>query len=108
MATSLKSAVGLQVVVANAGTSVTANPQPYDNTHTVVILNNTNGQDGYVKYQSSNAAQAATNAVVIPGGSSLTLALGPKSQRPQDGTVLWFDGAAAVTFQITYINGVDS
>lgn len=108
MAISLKSAVGLQVVVAAPGTSVVANPQPYDNTHTVVILNNTSGQDGYMTYQSSNAAQAATTAVVIPGGSSLTLALGPESQRPQDGTQIWLDGAAAVTFQITYINGVDS
>ena len=30
MAISLKSAVGLQVVVATPGTSVVANPQPYE------------------------------------------------------------------------------
>jgi hypothetical protein len=107
MAISLKPAEGLQVVVAAAGTSVTANPQPYDNTDTVVILNNTAGVDGYVNYQSSNAAMAATGAMIVPGGSSLTLSIGSKSQRPQDGTDLWFDGAAPVTFQITYINGVD-
>ena len=107
MPTSLKPAEGIQVVVASPGTSVTANPQPSDNTHTVVVLNNTAGVDGYVNYQTDNTAMAATGAMVVPGGSSLTLSLGPKSQRPTDGATLWFDGAAAVTFQITYINGVD-
>ncbi len=107
MAISLKPAVGLQVVVANSGTPVSPATAPYDNTNTVVILNNTAGVDGYAAYQSDNTQITATTGMVIPGGSSLTLSIGSKSQRPTDGATLRFDGAAAVTFQLTYINGVD-
>jgi len=108
MAVSYKPADGTQVAVAVAGTVIEAALQPYDNTHTVVILNNTAGVDGYVNWQSNAAAMAAATAMVIPGGSSLTLSIGVLSQRPADGSTLRFDGAAACTFQLTYVNGMDS
>lgn len=108
MATSSKPAVGLQVVVSGAGSVASPATAPFDNTHTIVILNNTAGTDGYAAYQSDNTQITATTGMVIPGGSSLTLSVGAKSQRPTDGSTLRFDGAGAVNFQLTYINGLDS
>ena len=108
MAVSLKPAVGIQVVVSGAGNVASPGTAPFDNTHTIVILNNTSGVDGYAAYQADNTQITATTGMVIPGGSSLTLATGSKSQQPQDGSTLRFDGANAVTFQVTYINGVDT
>ena len=91
------------------GTSVAANPQPYENTHTIVILNNTAGTDAFVRWQTGTAALTAANASVVPGGSSLTLSIGSVSQRPTDGaSSLYFDSVgSACTLQITYINGLD-
>jgi hypothetical protein len=106
MALSLKPAEGSQVSILEAGTVVSAAPQPYQNTHTIVILN-TGGVDGYVRWQTDNAAMGAVTSMVIPGGSSLTLSIGPQSQRPTDGSTLRFDGAGATTFQLTYVNGID-
>ena len=108
MAVSLKPAIGLQVVVSGAGNVASPGTAPLENTHTIVILNNTAGTDGYAAYQADNTQITATTGMVIPGGSSLTLAVGSKSQRPQDGSTLRFDGAGAVTFQLTYINGIDT
>ncbi len=108
MAVSLKPAVGIQVVVGSAGSVTSPATAPFNNTHTIVILNNTAGTDGYAAYQSDNTQITATTGMVIPGGSSLTLSIGSKSQRPQDGSTLRFDGAGAVNFQLTYINGIDS
>jgi hypothetical protein len=108
MALSYKPADGTRVIVASAGTVVEAGVQPYDNTHTVVILNNTTGVDGYARWQSDGTAMTPATCMVIPGGSSLTLSIGVLSQRPADGATLRFDGANAVTFQLTYVNGMDS
>ncbi len=95
--------------VTNPGTSVAANPQPFENTHTIVILNNTAGTDAFVRWQTGTAALTPANASVVPGGSSLTLSIGSASQRPTDGSSsLYFDSVgAACTLQITYINGLD-
>jgi hypothetical protein len=110
MAISLKPATGIQVIVAVPGTVVAASPPPFENTHTIVVLNTSAG-DGYVNWQTGAAAMGPTTAMVIPGGGSLTLAVGPESQRPMENVdiifLLQFDGAGATTFQITYVNGVD-
>ena len=107
MAVSQKPAVGVQVVVSGAGSVASPATAPFDNTHTIVILNNTAAVDGFAAFQSDDTQITATTGMVIPGGSSLTLSVGSKSQRPQDGSTLRFDGAQAVTFQLTYINGMD-
>ena len=108
MAISQNPADGSQATTT-PGTSVIANPQPYENTHTVVILNNTAGTDAYVRWQTGTAAQTPANASVIPGGSSLTLSIGSASQRPTDSSAsMYFDSVgSAVTLQITYVNGLD-
>lgn len=108
MAISHDPSTGLQVTTT-PGTAVIANPAPYDNTHTVVILNNTAGRDAYVRWQTGTAALTAANSSVVPGGSSLTLSIGSLSQRPTDGSAsLYFDSVGgACTLQITYVNGVD-
>ncbi len=106
MATSTKAADGIQVVIAAAGTVVAAATQPFDNTHTLVIYNATAAVDGYVNWQTGAAAMAATGAIVVPGGGSITLSIGAKSERVPPGTnTLQFDGSAPCTFQITYVNG---
>ena len=111
MAVSLNPTDGVQVTTT-PGTAVTpsAPNRPRDNTHTIVILNNTAGTDALMRWQNSTAAITAASGTVIPGGSSLTLSLGTKSQRPTDGSaLLYFDSVgSAVTLQITYINGLDS
>lgn len=108
MAASNNPSDGVQVIT-NPGTAVTPATAPFDNTHTIVILNNTSGTDGFVRWQTGTSALTVTNASVVPGGSSLTLSIGSKSQRPSDGqALLYFDSAgSAVTFQLTYINGLD-
>lgn len=113
MAVSLNPTDGIQLVTT-PGTAVTAPAGPpdlriKDNTHTVVILNNTAGTDALMRWQSTTAAITPATGSVIPGGSSLTLSLGSKSQRPTDGvSSLYFDSVGvAVTLQITYINGLD-
>lgn len=112
MAVATSPTEGVQVVTT-PGTAVTMN-QPddalRDNTHTIVILNNTAGTDAFVRWQTGTAALSATTSSVIPGGSSLTLSVGSKSQRPQgaDTDLLYFDSVGvACTLQITYINGLD-
>jgi len=93
------------------GTSVTSAGGDIlrDNTHTIVVLNNTSGTDALVRWQTGTAAITPATGSVVPGGSSLTLSVGSKSQRPTDGTSsLYFDSVgSAVTLQITYINGLD-
>lgn len=110
MATSNNPSDGVQVIT-NPGTAVTPTGDDVvrDNTHTIVILNNTSGTDGFVRWQTGTTALTAANASVVPGGSSLTLSIGSKSQRPSDGqALLYFDSVgSAVTFQLTYINGLD-
>jgi hypothetical protein len=105
MATSTKPADGIQVVIAAAGTVVAAATQPYDNTHTLVIYNATAAVDGYVNWQTGAAAMVATGAIVVPGGGSITLSIGPASERVTTTDTLQFDGSAPCTFQITYVNG---
>ena len=113
MAVSTSPTEGVRVVTT-PGTSVTmASPADAlrDNTHTIIILNNTAGTDAFARWQTGTAALTATNASVIPGGSSLTLSIGSKSQRPQGATTdkLYFDSVGvACTLQITYINGLDA
>ena len=105
MATSLKPADGTNVTIAVAGTVVSANPQPFDNTHTVIVYNTTDSVTGYLNWQASGAAMAATTAVVVPGGGSITLSIGSKSNRVASADTLRFDASAAAVFQITYVNG---
>jgi hypothetical protein len=107
MATSIQPALGIQVVHAVPGTPIQAGVQPFDNTHTVIILN-TGGGNGYVRWQdfATGPALTAANSIVIPGGGSVTLAIGPLSQRVvATADELVVDGAVACTFQITYVNG---
>lgn len=105
MATSLKPSDGTNVTIAASGTVVSANPQPYDNTHTVIVYNTGDGVTGYVRWQTDNTAMAATTAIVVPGGGSITLSIGSKSNRVASADTLRFDASAATVFQVTYVNG---
>ncbi len=98
---------GVQVVTT-PGTSVTPATALFDNTHTIVILNNTAGTDALVRWQTGTGAITPATGSVVPGGSALTLSVGSFSQRPTDSSSsLFFDSVGvAVTVQITYVNGL--
>jgi hypothetical protein len=112
MAISNNPSDGVQLVTT-PGTAVTSLAGPpddtiRDNTHTIVILNNTPGTDLLCRWQTSTAAITPATGSVVPGGSALTLSIGSKSQRPTDSaSSLYFDSVGvAVTVQITYVNGL--
>lgn len=104
MAVSTKPSDGIQVAV-NGSAVTEAGTQPFDNTHTIVILNNTASVDGFVNWQADTTRITATTGSVVPGGASLTLNVGPKSSRPASANTLRFDAGSAVNFQVTYVNG---
>lgn len=81
MATSTKTVEFQRVQVAAAGTSVALNPQPYDNTHTIIFYNRgTNPL--LIGFGTAGGAIAAGAGADLPAGAALTWALGTVSSRP--------------------------
>jgi len=95
--------------VSSSGTAVELNPQPYDNTHTVLIFN-PSANNVFLRYQTNTAAINVGNGAQIPATSSLQLVLGPKSTRPSAGAeTLRVDASSGSTvINVTYINGTSS
>lgn len=99
---------GFSTTVASSGTAVALNPQPYANTHTVLIYNPT-ANNVFVRWANGTGAITIANGVQIPASGSVSLVIGPASERPADGTngTLYADASAGSTaFNVTYINGV--
>lgn len=117
MALALAPLTFARAVVAAPGTSVIARgagdvaaPVP-DNCHTVLVTNTSTLSDAYVGTGVAGAAlTAGIGAALIPAGATLTLGIGPRAvrgsmdQAEQAGSGLIFDGAAALTLVVTYLN----
>lgn len=97
---------GFSNTVAASGTAIELNPQPYDNTNTVLVYNGT-ANDIFLRWQTSNAAITAANGVRVPASGSVQLAIGPKSERPSSGAATLRADASAngTVLNVTYVNG---
>lgn len=93
-------------VSVNPGTAIP------DNCHTIIVLNTSNATAGLVgRVAVGTALVAGTNAMTVPAGASLTLAVGTITQRgimdPATiaGSGLTYGSAGgAITLQILYLS----
>lgn len=112
MAISLKPAEGVAVAVAAAGTPVAPSVAIPDNCHTLIAYNTSAAATAYLQFVPNAGSFLIAGSVVIPPMASITLALGPLSQRPASGTAgvpdtLFLDASVnATTINLTYVNGV--
>ena len=107
MAISNKTMVGTNAAVASAGTAVTPTIAPFDNTHTIIVYNGDGSNTIYLAF-TTGAAIATADAVFVPAGATITLAIGPKSARPPIGTFKVDASGGTPTARITYINGTST
>lgn len=114
MAVSLKPAQGVVVTVAAAGTAVApATPLP-DNCTTLIVYNTSAAATVLVGFAPNAATFVIADAVRVPPGSAVTLALGVKSARPAGGSgglsdQLLIDATVNGTVaNLTYVNGVNT
>jgi hypothetical protein len=80
MAISVNTFDSVRVQIAVPGTSVAASPQPYDNTHTLVIYNR-GTKTILVAIGTAGGAIAIGGGVEIPATGALTLAVGTNVNR---------------------------
>jgi hypothetical protein len=109
MPISTKPAVGTTATVAVAGTAVQPSTPLPDNTHTVIVYNPNGAAVIYVGWAPNSGAFNIATAVQVPASASLTLSVGPRSQRPAASTDLLFINALVpgATANLTYVNGVN-
>jgi hypothetical protein len=111
MAISTNTMDSQRVQVAAPGTSVAANPQPYENTHTLLVYNR-GGNVIRVAIGTAGGAIAIGAGVEIPASSAITLAIGTTTNRAggnfdPPGRVLVFDAAGgAGDAVVTYLNSI--
>lgn len=80
MAISTNTFDSLRVQVAAPGTSVAANPQPYENTHTILIYNR-GANVVRIAIGTAGGAIAIGGGVEVPASSAVTLAIGTNVNR---------------------------
>ena len=101
----------LRVQVAAPGTSVAANPQPFDNTHTVIIYNR-GTKVITVAIGTAGGAIAIGGGLEIPASGAITLAIGTNTNRAGGNfdfpaRVLIFDATGgAGDCIVTYLNAI--
>lgn len=101
---------GATATVVTAGTAVAPSVPVPDNCHTVLLLNRS-ANVGYCAWCDIAASLSTATAVIIPPGGAVSLAIGPRSKRPQTGVgnvldSLFFDASAnATVINVTYVNG---
>ena len=111
MALSLKPAQGTVVTVAAAGTPVAPSVTVPDNCHTVILFNTSLAATAYAQWVPVAGSFLLGDAVRIPPQASITLAIGPLSQRPVTGAgilkdQLFLDATVNGTvINVTYVNG---
>lgn len=111
MAISLKPAQGTVVTVAAAGTPVAPSVAVPDNCHTVILFNTSLAATAYAEFVPVAGSFLIADAVRIPPQASVTLALGPLSQRPVTGAGAVFDSlfidasVNGTVVNVTYVNG---
>lgn len=110
MATSTNTMDSQRVQIPAPGFAVAANPQPYDNTHTIIIFNR-GAKTLTVGIGTAGGAIAVGGGTEIPASGAITLAIGTVSTRAggnfdPPGRVLIFDGAAGAIGDciVTYLN----
>lgn len=114
MAISLKPFQGVSVTVVTAGTEVQPAVLLPDNCHTLIVQNPNAAAIVYVAFSPNAASFVLLDAVRIPAGASITLAIGPQSERPASGILgfsdrLFFDASVnGSTIAVTYVNGISS
>ena len=114
MAFSTKPFQGTVVTVAAAGTAVQPTTLLPDNCHTLLIHNPNAAATVFVGFFPSSAAFVVADAVPVPAGLSVTLAIGPQSARPAGGTagvadLLFFDATVNGSLaQVSYVNGLSA
>jgi len=107
MALSQKTLVGTSAAVTSAGTAVTPTVAPFDNTHTIIVYNPDSSNTIYLAF-TDDAAIPAADAVFVPAGATITLAIGYLSARPPAGTFKVDASGGTPTARITYVNGTSS
>jgi hypothetical protein len=111
MALSLKPAQGTVVTVAAAGTPVAPGVLVPDNCHTIILYNTSQAATAYAQWVPVAGSFSVAAAVPIPPSASITLAVGPLSQRPAGGTgagsdQLFLDASGNGTVvNLIYVNG---
>ena len=107
MALSNKTLVGTNAAVASAGTAVTPTTAPFDNTHTIIVYNEDSSNTIYIAFTDDSSIPVA-DAVFVPAGATITLAIGPKSARPPVGAFKVDASGGTPTARITYVNGTQT
>lgn len=114
MAISLKPAQGTLATVAVAGTPVNPSVAVPDNCHTVILYNTSLAATAYAAWVPNAGSFLIGSSVRIPPSASITLAIGPLSQRPVTGAganydQLFIDATVNGTVvNVTYVNGTMS
>lgn len=112
MAISLKPAQGTLATVAAAGTAVAPVVPLPDNCHTLILYNTSIAATVYAQFVPVAGSFSIANAVRIPPGVSITLAIGPLSQRPVTGAGVTYDQlfldatVNGTVVNVTYVNGI--
>jgi hypothetical protein len=102
-----------RVQVAAPGTSVAASPQPYENTHTLIIYNR-GANPLRVAIGTAGGAIAVGGGTEVPAAGAITLAIGTNTNRAggnfdPPGRVLIFDATGgAGDCILTFINSIGS
>jgi hypothetical protein len=99
--------------VTATATEAALNPQPYKNTHTLVIFNSHATQAAFLRWQDdAGTNMTSANSVTIPPNSGLTLPFGPTSTMPSGtdtnvalNTLFIAASGAGTVVYMTYING---
>lgn len=92
--------------VSSGASPVAFNPQPYGNTTTILVYNDSD-TDVFLRWQDNTAAINIDNGTQVPTKGSVSLAIGPTSERPSSGAAeLKLDCAATgKKVNVTYVNG---
>jgi hypothetical protein len=114
MALSLKPFIGTSATVVASGTAVEPSVPVPDNCHTIVC-SNPGAAVVYLGWAPTSADFATSTPVVVPANGSVSLGIGPKSNRPATGSgggvpdSLWVDASVNGTVvRLTYVNGMSS
>ena len=93
--------------VSSGANPVAFNPQPYGNTTTILVYNDSD-TDVFLRWQTDTTTINIDNGTQVPTKGSVSLAIGPKSERPSSGAAeLKLDCASTgKKVNVTYVNGV--
>jgi hypothetical protein len=91
-----------------AGTSVNPTGAVPDNCHTIIIYNESAANKIFVNTGTAGGALAEATSVNVPSSSSMTIAMGVKSERVGAYDFIYDCNAGTATARITYVCGLNS